>query len=222
MPECSGKAFWTIERAEAATMRRVDDRRRRVSKLEKGKRVNKIDRDRVFISYSHEDRDWLKQLNKHLKPYVRAATISVWDDTRIPTGGKWREHISAALASARVGVLLVSPDYLDSDFIAEQELPPLLEAAQSGDLVIVWVPVSASAVHKTSIAGFQAAWNPETPLDSLSESEQNRALVRICDIIEQAFTRPHELTPPIGVDRHMPIRDVQCVPTVAMSRWPVG
>ena len=144
-------------------------------------------RDQVFISYSHEDRVWLQRLQKHLKPYVRNATISVWDDTQIKTGTKWRDEIAAALAAARVGVLLVSPNFLASDFIAEKELPPLLEAARKDGLKIVWVPISASAFKKTPIADFQAAYNPATPLDSLSEAQQNKALVEICEKIEAAY-----------------------------------
>jgi TIR domain len=94
-------------------------------------------RDRVFISYSHKDRDWLEKLQIVLKPLIRKGIISIWDDTQIQAGDQWRNQIAEALGNARVAVLLVSPDFLASDFIADHELPPMLRAAQDQGLRIL-------------------------------------------------------------------------------------
>ena len=85
--------------------------------------------DLVFISYSHSDRKWLNRLDTMLKPYIRAGQLVIWQDPYIQVGARWQREISAALVRARVGVLLVSPDALASDFIWEVEIPALCRAS---------------------------------------------------------------------------------------------
>ena len=153
-------------------------------------------RDQVFISYSHKDREWLEKFQVVLKPLIRRGVVTIWDDTRIQTGQKWRDEIQQALDSAKVAVLLVSPDFLASDFISESELPPLLEAAGRDGLTIVWVPVRDCLFGETEIKDYQAAWNPDRPLASLSAAEADKALVDISKKIKAATVPPKETPPP--------------------------
>jgi TIR domain-containing protein len=144
-------------------------------------------RDRVFISYSHKDRDWLEKLQIVLKPLIRKGLISIWDDTQIQAGDQWRYQIAEALRSARVAVLLVSPDFLGSDFIAEHELPPLLRAAQDEGLTIIWVLVRDCLFSETEIADFQAAHDISRPLAMLASAAVDTALVGIARKIKTVF-----------------------------------
>ncbi len=143
-------------------------------------------RDKVFVSYSHQDVEWLKKLQTFLKPMMRKGAITKWDDTQIQPGTEWRKEIDHALATAKVAVLLVSQDFLASDFIAEKELPPLLDAAEREGLTIIWVPISYSTYEDSDIEKYQAAHPPNRPLASLSKPEQDAALVKIARLIKDA------------------------------------
>ena len=143
-------------------------------------------RDQVFISYSHIDKAWLRKLTTMLNPLVRNRIIKAWDDTKIRPSDEWKVEIKQALAAARAAVLLVTPNFLKSDFIHKNELPPLLNAAKSEELVILWVYISHCLYEETEIHRYQAAHDISQPLDSLPEHEQNRVLADICREIRAA------------------------------------
>jgi cytosine permease len=147
---------------------------------------NRPERNEVFISYSRQDKIWLDKLQIHLKVAVRKKEMSIWTDEKIPTGAKWKDQIEAAMSRAKVAVLLVSPNFLASDFVARNELPPLLDAAKNEGLTIVWIPISSSMYAATDIAKYQAAHDPSQPLDTLSNAGQNAAFVEICKKIQAA------------------------------------
>lgn len=153
-------------------------------------------RDKVFISYSHVDKKWVDKLCTVINPLERGSRITLWDDRRIKVGTEWRDEIKKALASTKVAVLLVSPDFLASDFIAQHELPPLLDAAQQEDILIVWIPVRASMYKEAGIEKYQAAINPEKPLAQMRKHKQEEALVEIGERIKEAAgsTRSEEST----------------------------
>lgn len=153
---------------------------------EKGSNDNmpNSNRNLVFISYSHKDSEWLEKLKIMLKPLVRNRTISTWSDRDIEVGQKWEREIESALLRTKVAVMLVSDNFLASDFIADNELPPLLKGAEEGGTKIIWVPISACLVDETDIGSYQAALSPGTPLDSMSESDAKTALASVCKKIK--------------------------------------
>jgi formylglycine-generating enzyme required for sulfatase activity len=137
-----------------------------------------MSRTKVFISYSHKDIAWLKRLQVHLKPLERAGLIECWDDTRIKPGEKWSVEIKKALARARVAVLLVSADFLASDFIADNELPPLLATAEREGTLILPINLSPCLVEQTPLAHFQAVNPPDQPLIGLDRESQEQNFVK--------------------------------------------
>jgi hypothetical protein len=117
----------------------------------------------VFISYSHKDSESFNLLLTHLRPVLRSTRIFVWPETRISGGAIWRDEMARDLYRARVAVLMVSPNFLGSDFIAEHQLPSLLNAAQKDGLVILWVLLSSCLYDETEIKDYQVAHDISKP-----------------------------------------------------------
>jgi internalin A len=84
------------------------------------------ERQEVFISYTRVDREWVDRLQQMMKPLLRAGgqRVLLWDDSQILAGAKWRAEIEAALARAKVALLLVSAAFLDSEFVMNALSPP--------------------------------------------------------------------------------------------------
>jgi hypothetical protein len=147
-------------------------------------------RSGVFICYSHADSEWLKRLQIHLTPLERAGGFQFWDDTRIRPGEQWRREISAAMAVAKVAILLVSADFLASRFIMENELPALLAAAaDEGAIVLVIVAAPCRYLETTSISRFQAVNSPARPLSVMTSHEREDVFYRTSIAVEAALAR---------------------------------
>jgi hypothetical protein len=148
-----------------------------------------MNRTQVFISYSHKDTKWLKRLQVHLRPLDREGLIDRWDDTRIKAGEKWQEEIEKTLASAKVAVLLVSADFLASDFIADNELPPLLEAAEREGAHLLLLIVSPSLFERTPLAKLQVVNPTNRPLVEMDLGAQERVFVDVAKSILEIISK---------------------------------
>ncbi len=91
----------------------------------------------IFISYAHKDEPFLEELQTFLKPYERNKTIHVWTDKNIVAGQQWDEMIKTQLANSKIILFLISPDFLASDYINDNEIKSALEKYQSHSLVII-------------------------------------------------------------------------------------
>ena len=149
------------------------------------------ERTKLFISYSHKDTWALERLQVFLKPLEREGLVDRWDDTRLRTGQRWKEEIRQALESARVAILLISQDFLASDFISEDELPPLLAAAESEGVVIMPVILKPCQVRRyPELTQFQMVNSPDSPLSAMNETDQERLWLKLSEDIERTLHRP--------------------------------
>jgi hypothetical protein len=139
----------------------------------------------VFVSYSHADEKFKKQLETHLKALRYAGVLTFWSDTQIRPGETWFAEIKAAMDKATLAVLLVTKDFLASDFIHENELKPILARHAAGELKLLWVLVRACNWNESEIEPLQAAYPPTKPLAEM-KAERDRAWVEICKRIKAA------------------------------------
>ena len=160
------------------------------------------ERDQLFISYSHADREWVDRLRTMIRPLVRSEALRLWDDSQIPPGAKWKAEIEKALASAKVALLLVSDDFLASEFVTNKELPPLLRAAEEEGLCILWVCLTHCFYEVTPIHEYQAVLPPGEPLEALSRVQQKAALKTIAGAIRDALRS--EVAPANAQQRPVP------------------
>ena len=135
--------------------------------------------DLIFISYSHADEDLCDEFLKMLRPTAQKRGLRIWSDHQIPIGAIWRDEIEQALAHARIAVLLVSPDFLNSSFVLENELPPLLEDAKTRGARIFWIACRPCNVRDTEIGKFQCVNQPDRPLSTLAKKDRDLELLRI-------------------------------------------
>ncbi len=141
------------------------------------------------VSYSHRDRRWLEQLLVHLKPLQRSGHLDVWEDSRIAPGEHWRDEIDAALKAATTALLLVSADFMASDFVHNQEIPQLLKAANDRGTIIMPVLGRPSRFSQDHVLGqFQAVNPPHQPLSKLPTYKREEFFVELADKLERALT----------------------------------
>src|SRR5215510_2572279 len=120
----------------------------------------------VFFSYSHKDEDLCDELNAHLAALKRQNAIKNWTDRRITAGDEWRDEIERHLDTADLILLLVSSDFLNSDFCYLIETSRALLRHDSGDARVIPVIVRPVDWQGLPIGKLQALPKDSKPVTS--------------------------------------------------------
>jgi hypothetical protein len=91
----------------------------------------------VFYSYSHKDEDFRKELVTHLELLRRNNLIEGWSDREIAPGSNWKEEINFNIQRAKIILLLISPDFIASDYCYETETIFALEQHENNEAKVV-------------------------------------------------------------------------------------
>lgn len=144
-------------------------------------------RTSVFISYSHADDRWRKLVEKHLAPLARDHKLRIWSDQNLEPGEPWLARIKRELATAKVGILLVSANFMASGFIHSDELPPLLTAAKKDGATLLSVMVGHCHFANSPLSKLQAFNKPDKPLSDLTPSQRDKEMARLCAKLLKLF-----------------------------------
>lgn len=104
---------------------------------------------KLFYSYSHKDEALRDELEVHLKSLQRQKIIDMWHDRKIPTGTEWEKSIDENLEAAHIILLLVSPDFLASDYCYDIEIQHAMKKHQEGSAIVI--PISLRPCDTTDI-----------------------------------------------------------------------
>lgn len=134
----------------------------------------------IFGSYSHKDRKFVELFRLHLKPLEKWHQIDFWDDSKISPGAKWRSEIADAIDRASAAVLFVSANFLASDFIETDEIPPLLvKAQQRGTVIFPLIVGHCLFKSHPQLSKFQACNDPSKPLAAMGKNQRDKLFVDV-------------------------------------------
>src|SRR5258708_39265386 len=91
----------------------------------------------LFYSYSHRDEDLRRKLETHLAPLRREGVFGEWHDHMIGAGTEWKGQIDAHLNAAKVILLLISADFLASDYCYDVEMMRALERQANDEARVI-------------------------------------------------------------------------------------
>ena len=117
----------------------------------------------VFISYSKQDKALRDGLLSHLRP-LEGAGIITWHDRQILPGTQWDAEIKARLNAADIILLLISADFLATDYCTQVEIPEALRRHEAGEAIVMPVILRSCTWDLTPLAAIQAYPEKATPV----------------------------------------------------------
>jgi hypothetical protein len=110
---------------------------------------------KIFLSYAHKDAGFVDQLKVHLSSLERLGEIEVWYDHEISAGTEWKQAIDTHISTANVILLVVSPDFLNSDYCYSIEMKQAIERHKRGEARVIPVILRPVYYAKTPFAKLQ-------------------------------------------------------------------
>jgi hypothetical protein len=138
-----------------------------------------VSKTRLFISYSHLDENLKIELEKHLEPLRRIKLITAWSDRKLIPGDDWGSVISSNLEEAQVVLLLVSIDFINSEYCYDIEMDRAMARNNAGQCVVIPIILRGCLWQHTPFSKLQALPQDGLPVTSLPD--RDRAFASVAD-----------------------------------------
>jgi len=158
----------------------------------------------VFISYSHKDEDLRNQLETHLTTLKREGVIDVWHDRRIAPGDEFERAINRALEEAQVILLLVSADFLASEYCYSKEMLRAVERHDAGEAKVLPVILRPCDWHRAPFGKLLATPTDGKPVKKWPDIDE--AFLHVVQDVRRAIETiaPRRATVPRTTARNRP------------------
>jgi internalin A len=150
---------------------------------------------RLFYSYAHKDESLRNELETHLKLLQRQGRIESWHDRDIEAGDEWKRKIDDNLERADIILLLVSADFIASDYCYEKEMTRALERHEKNEARVIPVIVRDVNWRNAPFAKLQAL--PKDGLAVTKWPDKDSAWRNVSEGIEKVVSqmRQHHSRP---------------------------
>ncbi len=138
----------------------------------------------AFVSYSHADAKLKAELIKHLAPLDRLKLVSHWDDGEIKPGDHWEKAIADQLASAKLVLLLISSDFIASEYCYEKELAVALKRDEAKTARVLPIILRPCLWQDLTFGKLQAAPHDGKPITSWASPDE--AMMEVAKAVREA------------------------------------
>ena len=160
----------------------------------------------IFFCYAHEDELLLKKLKAHLRPLQRNDLIDVWYDRDISAGTEWEREIDKHLNTAQIILLLVSPDFMDSDYCYGIEMKQAMERHERGEASVIPIILRPVYWHEAPFGKLQALPKDGIPVTGSRWHNWDDAFYDVAEGIRNVIIKLNKQT--LNVIGRVNIRDI--------------
>src|SRR5713101_6788646 len=127
---------------------------------------------KIFFSYAHKDEPLLNKLKAHLRPLQQQGLVDMWYDRDISAGTDWEQQIKKQLNTAHIILLLVSPDFMKSDYCYSDEMHRAMKLHEQGKACVIPVILRPTDWEYTPFSKLQVLPKEGKPLTTWNNRDE--------------------------------------------------